>query len=138
MEARLAITVDPKSDLPPSEQLAQQIRFAVAAGDLKVGDRLPSVRALAVEALVNPNTVGKAWRDLEREGVLDSRPGDGVFVSAGALNLCVTARDSVLRERVERLVGDALSAGLSRGDIEDWVDAALGRKRAWKRVGGLR
>jgi GntR family transcriptional regulator len=138
MEARLAITVDPKSDLPPSEQLAQQVRFAIAAGDLKVGDRLPSVRALAVEALVNPNTVGKAWRDLEREGVLDSRPGDGVFVAVGALNLCVAARDSVLRERVERLVGDALSAGLSRGDIEDWVDAALGCKRAWKRVGGLR
>jgi GntR family transcriptional regulator len=137
MEARLLITVDPKSDLPPSEQLAQQVRFAVAAGDLKAGDRLPSVRALAVEALVNPNTVGKAWRDLEREGVLDSRPGDGVFVAAGAAKVCIAARDVVLRSRIERLVGDALSAGLSRGDVEDWVDAALGRKRAWKRAGGL-
>lgn len=138
MEARLKITVDLKSDLPPSEQLAQQVRFAVAAGDLAVGDRLPSVRVLAVEALVNPNTVGKAWRDLEREGVLDSRPGDGVFVAEGAFDLCVAARDALLRERVERLVGDALSAGLSRDDVEEWVGAAFGRKRPLRRVGGLR
>jgi DNA-binding transcriptional regulator YhcF (GntR family) len=138
MDARLPISVDPKSDLPPSEQLAQQVRFAVAAGQLTPGDRLPSVRALAVDALVNPNTVGKAWRDLAREGVLESRLGDGVFVAAEAREICVAARDAVLRERIERLVADALSAGLSRGGIEELVDAALGRTRAWKRAGGLR
>jgi GntR family transcriptional regulator len=138
MDARFAITIDPKSDLPPSEQLSQQVRFAVAAGDLSEGDRLPSVRALAVDALVNPNTVGKAWRDLAREGVLESRLGDGVFVARGAREVCIAERDAVLRERIERLVADALSAGLSRAEIEEWVDKALGRTRGWRRVGGTR
>jgi GntR family transcriptional regulator len=136
MEARLHVAIDPRADLPPSEQIAQQVRFAVAGGDLAPGDRLPSVRALAVDALVNPNTVGKAWRDLEREGVLESRPGDGVFVARGALKVCVAARDAVLRERVERLVGDAQSAGLTRAALQAWLDGAWARKRGWKRTGG--
>lgn len=136
MEARLRIAVDPRSHVPPSEQLAQHVRFAVAAGDLAPGDRLPSVRVLAVEALVNPNTVGKAWRDLEREGVLESRPGDGVFVASGAVAVCVAARGAVLRERVESLVNDAVSAGVRRGDLQQWIDGAWSRRRAWKRAGG--
>lgn len=136
MEARLRITIDPRGDLPPSEQLAQQVRFAVASGEIEPGQRLPSVRVLAVEALVNPNTVGKAWRDLEREGVLESRPGDGVFVARGAPKVCVAAREAVLRERVERLVGDAVSAGLPRGQLQEWIDGAWARKRGWKKAGG--
>jgi GntR family transcriptional regulator len=137
MEARLHISIDPRADLPPSEQLAQQVRFAVAAAEIRPGDRLPSVRALAVEALINPNTVGKTWRDLEREGVLESRPGDGVFVARGALKVCLAARETVLRERVERLVGDALSAGLARADLQQWIDGSWARRRGFKRVGGL-
>lgn len=132
----LRITIDPRGDLPPSEQIVQQVRFAVAAGEIAPGARLPSVRALAVEALVNPNTVGKAWRDLEREGVLESRPGDGVFVAAGARKVCVAARDAVLRERVERLVADAQSGGSSRAELQSWIDAAWARKRVFKRAGG--
>lgn len=136
MEARLQIAIDPRADLPPSEQLAQQVRFAIASEHLRPGERLPSVRALAVDALINPNTVGKAWRDLEREGVLESRPGDGVFVARGALKVCIAARDAVLRERIERLVGDAQSAGLARADVQSWIDAAWARKRGWRRAGG--
>ncbi len=134
MEARLHIAIDPRADLPPSEQLMQQVRFAVASGEIRPGDRLPSVRVLAVEALVNPNTVGKAWRDLDREGVLESQPGDGVFVARGALKVCVAARDAVLRERVEQLVADAVSAGSSRADVQAWIDGAWARKRVWKRA----
>lgn len=136
MDARLHIAIDPRADLPPSEQLAQQVRFAVAAEEIQAGERLPSVRVLAVEALVNPNTVGKAWRDLEREGVLESRPGDGVFVARGALKVCLAAREAVLRERVERLVADSQSAGLSRADLQEWIDASWARRRGFKRAGG--
>src|SRR5688500_17786849 len=94
MAGRLSISIDPKADLPPSEQLVQQVCFAVASAALSEGERLPSVRVLAVDASVNPNTVGKAWRDLERLGVLDSRPGDGVFVAGGALGPAKAARDA--------------------------------------------
>jgi GntR family transcriptional regulator len=132
----MQIRVDPKSDRSPSEQLAEQVRFAVAAGELAVGERLPSVRQLALDALVNPNTVGKAWRDLEREGVLASRPGDGVFVAANAPAICAAARDAVLRERLERVVDEALSAGLSRTALEDWFEHTLARRKGWKRAGG--
>jgi len=136
MDARLYIAIDPRADLPPSEQLAQQVRFAVAAEDIRPGERLASVRAIAVAALINPNTVGKAWRDLEREGVLESRPGDGVFVARSALKVCLAAREAVLRERVERLVADSQSAGLARAELQEWIDACWARRRGFKRAGG--
>jgi len=132
------IAVDPKASLPPSEQIAQQVRFAIAAGELAPGERLPSVRGLAVDAVVNPNTVGKAWRDLEREGVIESRPGDGVFVAAAAPELCRAARDRVLRERLARLVGDLRSAGLGRAELEEWIDEVFAPKRRAARAGGQR
>jgi len=138
MDAALSITVDPRGELPPSEQIAQQVRFAVAAGVLAPGARLPSVRQLALDAMVNPNTVGRAWRELEREGVLESRPGDGVFIASGALAACVAARDAGLGERLARWVDDARSAGLGRDQIEQWLDRALGRGRELRRVGGQR
>jgi GntR family transcriptional regulator len=132
------IAVDPKASLPPSEQIAQQVRFAIAAGELAPGERLPSVRGLAVDAVVNPTTVGKAWRDLEREGVIESRPGDGVFVAAAAPALCRASRDRVLRERLARLVGDLRSAGLGRAELEDWIDEFFAPKRRATRAGGQR
>jgi GntR family transcriptional regulator len=123
----LRIEVDPRGPHSPSAQIERAVRFAVASGALREGDRLPSVRALAVDALVNPNTVGKAWRELEREGVLESRPGDGVFVARGAREQCLAARDAELRGQLERLVADALSAGLSREELGRWLERALRR-----------
>jgi GntR family transcriptional regulator len=126
---RLRIEIDPKGSASPSEQIARQVRFAIAAGRLARGERLPSVRALAADAVVNPNTVGKVWRDLEREGVLETRPGDGVFVAAGAAAICAAARNRELRAELERCVGDALASGLERAELEAWFDAALARRR---------
>lgn len=105
--------IDPRSPSPPSEQLADQVRFAVASARLAPGDRLPSVRALAEEIRINPNTVGRAWRELEREGVLEARRGDGMFVAVGALSTCRAAAEALVRERLSRSVAEALDAGLS-------------------------
>ncbi len=129
--------IDPKRSRPPSEQIAERVRFAVAAGELAPGDRLPSVRVLAVDALVNPNTIGKAWRELEREGVIESRAGDGVFVAANAAAICRAARDEALRERLEQLIGDLRAAGLGRAELETWIGEIYGVKRAL-RSGGSR
>ena len=104
--------IDPRSPSPPSEQLADQVRFAVASARLAPGDRMPSVRALAEEIRINPNTVGRAWRDLEREGVLESRRGDGMFVASGALKGCRAAAESLVKERLARAVAEALGAGM--------------------------
>lgn len=135
MAARLFISIDPKADLPPSEQLVQQVCFAVASGGASEGERLPSVRVLAVDASINPNTVGKAWRDLERMGVLDSRPGDGVFVALGAWKLAREARDRWLSTVLAHWIDDAQASGLTRGEIERCFAHAVAKRRAWKSMG---
>jgi GntR family transcriptional regulator len=133
--ARLDIRIDPKADRTPSEQLVQQVSFAVASGGIAEGERMPSVRTLAVDAAVNPNTVGKAWRDLERMGVLDSRPGDGVFVARGAVPVARQACDAWLAVSLARWIDDARSSGLSRGEIERCFASALAEQRGWNRLG---
>jgi len=125
----MRIEVDPKAPSPPSEQIADQVRYAVAAGRIAVGDRLPSVRGLAETALVNPNTVAKAYRDLEREGTVETRPGSGVFVAARAAAKCASMRDVKIGERVGRAVAEACAAGLAASEIEDIVARALRRAR---------
>ncbi len=121
----MRIEVDPKAPTPPSEQIADQVRFAVAAGRLGPGDRLPSVRGLAATALVNPNTVARAYRELEREGTVETRPGAGVFVARAARSRCGALRDRIVAERIGRAVMDAVSAGLGPQEIEAVVEQAL-------------
>ena len=126
----MRIEVDPKAPSPPSEQIADQVRYAVASGRVRPGDRLPSVRGLAESALVNPNTVAKAYRDLEREGTVETRPGSGVFVAARAGARCEAMRDAKIGERVTRAVAEALAAGLAAEEIEEIVARALRRAHA--------
>jgi GntR family transcriptional regulator len=123
----MRIDVDPKAPSPPSEQIADQVRYAIAQGRLKAGDRLPSVRGLAETALVNPNTVAKAYRDLEREGTVETRPGSGVFVASRAGARCEAMRDAKIGERVGRAVTEAVSAGLTSEEIEQIVARTLRR-----------
>ena len=123
-------SVDPSAPAPPSEQLADQVRFAVASGRLSIGDRLPSVRALAAQARVNPNTVSRAWRELEREGVVQSRRGEGVFVAPTAPDVCRACRDRVIAERLGRAVAEACAAGLAPEEILELAKDALAGWRA--------
>lgn len=126
----MRIDVDPKAPSPPSEQIADQVRYAIACGRLRPGERLPSVRGLAETALVNPNTVAKAYRDLEREGTVETRPGSGVFVAARAGARCASMRDQKIGERVGRAVAEAVAAGVAAEEIEGIVARALARAHA--------
>lgn len=76
------VRVDPHSLVPPSQQLVAAVLDAIARGEIVPGDKLPPVRTLAAQALVNPNTVTKAWRDLEHLGATEGRNGSGVYVTA--------------------------------------------------------
>src|SRR5262245_17229050 len=125
----MRIEVDPKAPSPPSEQIADQVRYAIAQGRLAPGDRLPSVRGLAETVLVNPNTVAKAYRDLEREGTVETRPGSGVFVASRAGARCAALRDAKIGERVGRAVAEALAAGLTPDEIDEIVARAMRRAR---------
>ena len=83
--------VDPTTRVPIYRQLMDQIRLAVARGRLKPGSRLPSVRVLSRELVVNPNTIARVYTELERDGVLNTRPGMGVFVAEPQADLSAAA-----------------------------------------------
>jgi GntR family transcriptional regulator len=111
-------TIDPKSALPIYRQIIDQIRRAVAAGQLAPGDQLPSVRDLAARLLVNPNTVARVYRDLERDGLLETRRGQGTYISAAAAAMADSERRRLIADQLEKVAQDARAFGL---DPEDAV-----------------
>lgn len=105
------VRVDPHSLTPPSQQLVAAVLDAIASGELAVGDKLPSVRGLAASALVNPNTVTKAWRDLEHLGATEGRNGSGVYVTAAGPAVAKALRLAETLAAFRAAVLHALRAG---------------------------
>jgi GntR family transcriptional regulator len=99
--------IDPSSGTPIYRQLVDQVRQAVASGVLRAGDRLPSVRDLAVELAVNPNTVARAYQELEREGVIATPRGRGSFVADRNQILSEAERLRQFAEAADRLAVEA-------------------------------
>ncbi len=89
-------------------QIVDQVKFLVAARRLSPGDELPTVRGLAQQLLINPNTVARAYRELETAGVLYKRQGAGTYVSDGGSPLAEREQQRVLKERVDALVVETL------------------------------
>ena len=112
-------SVNPRSALPIYRQIIEQIRRAVASGQLAPGDQLPSVRDLAAQLLVNPNTVARVYRDLERDGLLETRRGQGTYVSAEAATMADSERRQLVAEQLEKAAQDARAFGL---DAEEAVE----------------
>jgi GntR family transcriptional regulator len=105
-------SVDPKSGLPIYLQITEQLRRSVAAGLLLPGDQLPSVRELAARLLVNPNTVAKVYRDLERDGLLETRRGQGTFIAADAAAMAEGERRRLLTGELRAVARDVHAFGL--------------------------
>jgi GntR family transcriptional regulator len=118
------VRVDPHSLVPPSQQLKAAVLDAIANGELRPGDKLPAVRALAEQALVNPNTVGKAWRELEHLGVTEGRNGSGVFVTPGAVDVAKAVRLAETLLALRLAVQQALRAGHEAVVLQDVVGTA--------------
>jgi len=121
----VTIRVDPTRATPPSRQIVEAVLDRIAGGALGAGDRLPSVRGLAAEALVNPNTVGKAYRELEGMGVVAGRNGAGVFVTPKGPAAARTERRAATLLAVQRAVESALRAGHEPGAVRDGVERLL-------------
>jgi GntR family transcriptional regulator len=117
------LRVDAQSPEPIFEQVAFQVKSAVARGELEANDKLPSVRELAKELAINPNTVARAYEALERDGVIVRRQGSGCFVTGETSALRLEERRKRLDQLVHRAVTEAFHLGL---DVED-VRAALER-----------
>ena len=117
--------VNPSSDVPPSRQLVEQLLDRVATGALPPGAQLPSVRALAAEALVNPNTAGKAVRELELLGVVVGRNGLGVFVSEEGPAFARARREQSTLAAFDVASSEALRAGHPPEILSERLDAAV-------------
>jgi Predicted transcriptional regulators len=118
--------VNPHSGVPLYVQIEEQIKTAIASGVLQPGDRLPAVRELALELTINPNTVARAYRELERAGLIDTTPGRGTFVKAAqAPPMAETERRQRLAGIVRLMVTEARALGFSDDDIVAAVQAAL-------------
>jgi GntR family transcriptional regulator len=120
--------VDPRSGVPLYLQLTQQVKRAVALGTLSPGEQLPTVKALALELTINANTVARAYRELEREQVIETSPGRGSFVRGGdAPHESRRAVTDVASAAFEEAVRAARTYGFSRTDIRTLFDTALAR-----------
>jgi GntR family transcriptional regulator len=116
--------LDGRSRLATYLQLVQQVRQALRVGLLEAGDQLPKVREVAESLAINPNTVLKAYRELEHEGLVQGRPGLGTFV-VRILAGPSLAGQAALRQELEAWLGRAKSAGLDEDDVVALVETTL-------------
>ena len=123
----MEISIDIKSGVPFYRQIIEQIKFAIARGDIEPGDRLPTVRQLAVDLSINPNTVVRAYRELEIEGVLNTQQGSGTFVGHEKPDVDRLERQRMLDQILTDLLARASSYGLS---LDDVLDGLRQRKEA--------
>jgi GntR family transcriptional regulator len=124
------VRIDPRSHLPIYLQIAEAVRAAVAAGIYRPGEALPSLRALAIDIQVNPNTVQRAYDELEREGLIYCQRGKGLFVAEqGAASAHRHAVDTVGKAFQEG-VRAAQAAGMSPQQISEIFQAAIQRTSA--------
>jgi GntR family transcriptional regulator len=119
--------VDGRSGVPIYVQIVDGVRHAVEVGSLVAGDRLPTVRALAEELTIAPNTVVKAYNELQRGGLIESRPGVGTVVARGVDEVAREVRMEAFFERLEVLVRDAVGLGISQDELWERTDAEFDR-----------
>lgn len=116
--------LDLKSGVPAYRQIIDQVRGALASGALATGDQLPTVRQLAVDLAINPNTVVRAYRELEFGGLLETHQGTGTFISTKKIPLADAERERQLSQIVADAVARAGAAGFT-------IDDLLQQLRAW-------
>lgn len=115
------IRLQEHSASPIYEQIVEQLKALVAKGAMKAGDRVPSVRELSSMLLINPNTVSKAYQELERQGVIQTIRGKGTFVSSNEAPRMAAERLEALQREIRRLAVEAKSLGLSEQQWEERI-----------------
>jgi len=113
--------VEYKSGIPVYRQIINQACAAVAAGTFKLGDQLPTIRALSERLNVNPNTVAKAYRELELKGIIVSERGSGSFIQAQPPAPQVREKKARLKGLYHRLLAEAASSGLTESELLSFI-----------------
>jgi GntR family transcriptional regulator len=121
------LTVDPRSGVPIYLQIVEQVKRSVALGVLGGGEQLPTVKQLALDLTVNPNTIARAYRELERGGVIETSVGRGSFVRSEDSAASPKAAADIGRDALEVALREAKSVGLNAAQVRALFDAALQR-----------
>ena len=129
----VAFNINTGSNTPIYQQITQQVRHAVTTGQVAVGEQLPSVRALAEELVVNPNTVSRAYGDLMREGLLESRAGRGVFLTAKRKIYSRAEGWRRLEPLLHALIGEAMSLDFTPAELREAFEEKISQ---WKKPKG--
>lgn len=124
------LDLNPADPRPIYGQIADRVKYAVAAGVIRPGDLVPSVRELSKQLVVNPNTVARAYRDLQSEGLLAPVRGTGLQVSSDALERCREARSEQVRLRLRAAIEEARRSELDPSEIETIL------KDEWNKTNG--
>ena len=119
--------INPTNGVAIFEQIARQVKYAVANGALRAGELVPSVRELATKLAVNPNTVARAYRDLQADGFLEPLRGEGLRVTKQAVERSRKHRTKLLHERIRLVVVEAKQSGITEEEFYALVN------EVWKR-----
>ncbi len=109
--------IDSKSGVPFYRQIVEQVKFGIARGALQAGERLPTVRQMAVDLSINPNTVVRAYRQMEIEGLIVTQQGSGTFVGHGRPEIDQVERQRMLDQILTDLLARATSYGLTLDEV---------------------
>lgn len=118
--------LDTETGVPFHQQIFEQVKRQIASGAVQAGDRLPTVREMASELLVNPNTVARAYQDLERDGIVETRRGLGTFACAPGSKLDTGEKRRIVRDLLDRARLEAISLGLAASDVQEILDSVFG------------
>src|SRR5262245_39504412 len=133
----MLFTIHPDAGVPIYEQIVAQVIYGVAAGALEPGTLIPSVRELAERLMVHPNTVARAFGELERAGVVSARRGRGMEVTADAPAACRARRQELVRDRIRQALREAADSALApdavRRLVEEELAAINGKRRTRER-----
>lgn len=136
MSKPLKVTIKTDDPRPIFKQVVDAVSLGIAKGELMEGDKLPSVRALATQLTVNPNTIAKAYAELTAAGLVDACQGLGLFISAPKQVLSREERSKRLRQALQRFVNDVLHLHYSDEEIIRMLTTELSRIRSVHKAGG--
>jgi GntR family transcriptional regulator len=121
------VHVDPSNGIAIYDQIVRQVKFAVASDALKPGNLVPSVRELARDLTVNPNTVARAYRELQADNVLQPLRGTGLEITSAAPKKCLADRATLIRGRLRSVLAEARQSGLAADEIRQLTEEELAR-----------
>lgn len=121
----MQIRIDNASDRPVYQQIIDQVKRDIALGRLGKDEKLPTVRQLAGQLAINPNTIAKAYQQMEREGIITTRPGSGAFVANLDSDLSSSVKKKLISEDLERAVVDAFHMQIDGQTLLKWFNEAI-------------